>query len=126
MAVPKFTTEEIPEVAVEGRRKPERTKEHLKMVFSQIEKRGIRNPGVLEAIHFRRAVHRTAFCTRRLRASVDSGCGLMHRTRPLPYSPTMTAGVLIMVPSCGLYLDTSLRKYDRERKLPSPPCPSAT
>ena len=47
----------------------------------------------------------------------------MHRTRPLPYSPTMTAGVLIMVPSCGLYLDTSLRKCDRERKLPSPSLP---
>ena len=76
-----------------------------------------------EAIHLRRAVQRTAFCTRRLRASVDSGCGLMHRTRPSPYSPTITAGVLIMVPSCGLYLDTSLRKCARERKLPSPCLP---
>jgi len=50
MAVPKFTTEEIPEVGVEGRREPERAKERLEMVSSQIEARGVRNPRVLEAM----------------------------------------------------------------------------
>ena len=50
MAVLKFTTEEIPKVGVEGRRKPERAKERLEMVSSQIEARGVRNPRVLEAM----------------------------------------------------------------------------
>ncbi len=50
MAVLKFTTEEIPKVGVEGRRKPERAKERLEMVSSQIKARGVRNPRVLEAM----------------------------------------------------------------------------
>ena len=47
---PNSPPKKLPEVGVEGRRKPERAKERLEMVASQIEARGIRNPGVLEAM----------------------------------------------------------------------------
>jgi protein-L-isoaspartate(D-aspartate) O-methyltransferase len=50
MAVPKFTTGEIPEVCVESHREPERVKERIKMVSSQIEARDVWNPCVLEAM----------------------------------------------------------------------------
>ena len=50
MAVPKFITEEAPEVGVDCHQKPARTKERLEMVSSQIEARGVRSPRVLEAM----------------------------------------------------------------------------
>ena len=50
MAVPKFTTEEAPEVGVDCHQKPARAKERLEMVSSQIQARGVRNPHVLEAM----------------------------------------------------------------------------
>ena len=50
MAVPKFTTEEAPEVGVDCHQKPTRAKERLEMVSSQIQARGVRNPHVLEAM----------------------------------------------------------------------------
>jgi len=80
MAVPKFTTEEIPEVGVEGRRKPERAKERLEMVANQIEARGIRNPGVLEAM---RRVERHRFIP-------PDGQALAYRDGPLPIGQGQT------------------------------------
>ena len=80
MAVPKFTTEEIPEVGVGGRRKPERAKERLEMVASQIEARGIRNPGVLEAM---RRVERHRFIP-------PDGQALAYRDGPVPIGQGQT------------------------------------
>ena len=48
---------------------------------------------------------------------------MMQNLEFLPNSPTMMAGELIIVPSCGLYFDTSLRKFARVRNLPSPSLP---
>ena len=80
MAVPKFTTEEIPEVGVEGRRKPERAKERLEMVASQIEARGVRNPGVLEAM---RRVERHRFIP-------PDGQAFAYRDGPVPIGQGQT------------------------------------
>ena len=80
MAVPKFTTEEIPEVGVEGRREPERAKERIEMVASQIEARGVRNPRVLEAM---RQVERHRFVP-------PDGQAFAYRDGPVPIGQGQT------------------------------------
>ena len=80
MAVPKFTTEEIPKVGVEGRREPERAKERIEMVASQIEARGVRNPRVLEAM---RQVERHRFVP-------PDGQAFAYRDGPVPIGQGQT------------------------------------
>ena len=80
MAVPKFTTEEIPEVGVEGRLEPECAKERLEMVASQIEARGVRNPRVLEAM---RQVERHRFVP-------PDGQAFAYRDGPVPIGQGQT------------------------------------
>jgi protein-L-isoaspartate(D-aspartate) O-methyltransferase len=80
MAVPKFTTGEIPEVCVESHREPERAKERLEMVASQIEARGVRNSGVLEAM---RRVERHRFIP-------PDGQAFAYRDGPVPIGQNQT------------------------------------
>jgi len=80
MAVPKFTTEEAPEVDADCHQKPARTKERLEMVSSQIEARGIRSPRVLEAM---RKVERHQFIP-------PDGQAFAYRDGPVPIGQGQT------------------------------------
>jgi protein-L-isoaspartate(D-aspartate) O-methyltransferase len=80
MAVPKFTTEEAPEVGVDCHQKPARTKERLEMVSSQIEARGVRSPRVLEAM---RKVERHRFIP-------PDGQAFAYRDGPVPIGQGQT------------------------------------
>ena len=80
MAVPKFNTEEAPEVGVDCHQKPAHTKERLEMVSSQIEARGVRSPRVLEAM---RKVERHRFIP-------PDGQAFAYRDGPIPIGQGQT------------------------------------
>jgi protein-L-isoaspartate(D-aspartate) O-methyltransferase len=103
MAVPKFTTEEIPEVGVEGRLEPECAKERLEMVASQIEARGVRNPRVLEAM---RKVERHRFIP-------TDGQAFAYRDGPVPIGQGQT----ISQPYIVAYMTEVLEPQPTDRVL---------
>ena len=80
MAVPKFITEETPEVGVDCHQKPAREKERLEMVSSQIEARGVRSQRVLEAM---RKVERHRFIP-------PDGQAFAYRDSPVPIGQGQT------------------------------------
>ena len=80
MAVPKFNTEEAPEVGVDCHQKPAHRKERLEMVSSQIEARGVRSPRVLEAM---RKVERHRFIP-------PDGQAFAYRDSPVPIGQGQT------------------------------------
>lgn len=80
MAVPKFITEETPEVGVDCHQKPARAKERSEMVSSQIEARGVRSQRVLEAM---RKVERHRFIP-------PDGQAFAYRDSPVPIGQGQT------------------------------------